>query len=84
MPVTYVDNTAVFDAAVGVDEAERLLEWTHEHPHGTADLGACTHLHAADLQVLMAARFPVAVWPADEDLKTWLKAALAAGTRVGH
>jgi len=83
MPVTYDENKAVFDGTVTVEDAETLLEWLQDHQHGTADLAACTHLHAADLQLLMAAGIRIAQWPADDDLKTWMKAALPAGTSAG-
>jgi hypothetical protein len=76
MAIIYKKNLAVFEAAVSVDEAEDLLQWIQSHPKGKADFGGCTHLHAAELQVLMAARIPVVAWPRDDNLKTWLTAAL--------
>jgi hypothetical protein len=77
MAVTYVRNTAHFADAVGVEEAEALLAWLHEHPKPKLDLAACTHIHAAELQVLMAARLPVAKWPRDAALAVWLQSALS-------
>ncbi len=76
MAITYKKNIALFDAVVSVEEAESLLEWLQKNPKGKVDLSHCTHLHAADLQVLMAARTAIAAWPQDEDLKTWLLAAM--------
>lgn len=76
MPITYLKNVALFDATVGVEEAETLLAWLQTHPRGKADFAACTHLHAAPLQVLMAARPAVAAWPDDADLNAWLATAL--------
>jgi len=76
MAISYKRNVAVFADTVGVDEAEGLLAWLHEHPKPKLDLGACTHIHAAPLQVLMAARLPVAKWPKDSPLTAWLNSAL--------
>lgn len=76
MTITYKRNTAVFDDTVSVEDAEDLLQWLQKHPKGKADLSGCSHLHAANLQVLMANRTPVLAWPHDDTLKTWLTAAL--------
>lgn len=76
MAIQYNKKTATFTDTVSVEEAEGLLEWIQKTPKGKVDLAACTHLHAANLQVLMAAGTPVAAWPSDEDFKTWLTSAL--------
>lgn len=76
MAITYKKNLALFADAISVEEAEDLLEWIQKHPKGKADFSRCTHLHAADLQVLMAANIAVAAWPQDDELKMWLLAAL--------
>jgi hypothetical protein len=76
MAITYKKHLALFVDVVSVEEAEDLLEWIQKNPKGKADFSRCTHLHAADLQVLMAANIAVAAWPQDEELKTWLLAAL--------
>ena len=76
MAITYKKNMAVFEGVVSVEEAEDLLAWLQKTPKARADYSSCTHLHAADLQVLMAAKLPVAAWPQDHDLKTWLQSAL--------
>jgi len=75
MSITYDDNTAVFAGTVSVEEAEELLQWIQKHPDGRADLSACSHLHAADLQVLMATGVRFCAWPRDESLKAWLDTA---------
>jgi hypothetical protein len=75
--ITYDGNAAHFSDTVGVEEAEVLLAWLQLHPQPTLDLKACTHLHAALVQVLMAARIPVAAWPQDAALTAWLKSALS-------
>lgn len=76
MAITYKKKCAVFEGLVAVDEADDLLQWIQKHPQGKVDLAGCTHLHAANLQVLMATKIAVSAWPGDADLKTWLSAAL--------
>lgn len=76
MAITYKKNMAVFEEAVSVEDAEDLLAWLQKTPKARANFSSCTHLHAANLQVLMAARLPVASWPHDNDLKAWLQSAL--------
>ena len=63
MAITYGQDIAVFDETVSVDDAEQLLEWIQKHPGGSVDLVGCTHLHAANLQVLMASRVSIAALP---------------------
>ena len=76
MPIEYKKNQAVFRDIASVDEAEGLLEWLQKKPAARVDLAACTHLHPANLQVLMAAKSGVAVWPNDANLRSWLETAL--------
>lgn len=76
MPIEYKKNQAVFRDMASVDEAEGLLEWLQNKPAARVDLGGCTHLHPANLQVLMAASSCIAVWPADANLRAWLETAL--------
>jgi hypothetical protein len=76
MTITYRESEAVFSDAVGVEEAEALLEWLQTRPAGKVDLAACTHLHLANLQVLMAARPGISAWPGDTDLEGWIRTAL--------
>jgi len=61
---------------VSVEDAEGLLEWLIANPKGKVELAGCTHLHAANLQVLMAAKPIIASWPANEELALWLKRAI--------
>jgi hypothetical protein len=77
MAMTYKRNTAHFADTVGVEEAEAFLAWLHEHPKPKLDLAACTHIHAAQLQVLMAAGVPITKWPRDTAFTAWLKSALS-------
>ena len=78
MAMSYERNVAAFEGTVGVEEAEGLLAWLQKHPKAELNLASCTHLHAAQLQVRMAAGRPITVWPQDELLGTWLKSALGA------
>ncbi|HEY5523323.1 MAG TPA: hypothetical protein VIK21_09040 [Desulfuromonadaceae bacterium] len=76
MPIVYKKNSAVFSEIAGVEEAETLLEWLHKHPKGKIDLAACTHLHPANLQVMMAAKRSNYVRPSDDSLADWVDSAL--------
>lgn len=76
MPIEYKKNQAVFRDIASVEEAEGLLEWLQNKPAAKVDLGACTHLHPANLQVLIAANSRIAVWPNDVNLRAWLETAL--------
>ena len=75
MTIQYNNDTVSLDDAISVEDAESLLEWVQAHPSPKVDFSACTHLHAADLQVLMAAGIAVVAWPSDLSLKSWLTAA---------
>lgn len=76
MPFDARENRLLASELVSVEDAERLLEWLLEHPDGQVDLSACTHLHAANLQVLMAAQPHIAAWPLATALSDWLHAAI--------
>lgn len=76
MPIEYDKKSVRLVDMVSVEDAEGLLEWLQAKPKGKVNLAACTHLHAANLQVLMAAQAHISAWPADADLTLWLKGAL--------
>jgi len=76
MAIQYKGRNAVFLDVAGVDEAEGLLEWLQKKPSAKIDLSACSHLHPANLQVLMAARARVMAWPEAGELRSWLEPAL--------
>ena len=76
MPIEYKKKQVLFRDIVSVDEAEGLLEWLQNKPAAKVDLGGCTHLHPANLQVLMAAKSRISVWPNDANLRAWLETAL--------
>ena len=76
MSIEYAQNQVLFKDVVSVEDAESLLEWLQKKPAAQADFSACTHLHPANLQVLMAANTKVSAWPADTELAAWLRSAL--------
>jgi hypothetical protein len=73
MSIVYEKDIARLGGTVNVEDAECFLEWVQTHPQGEIDLSACEHLHAANLQVLMASRLRIASWPAADDLARWMK-----------
>jgi hypothetical protein len=76
MPIEYKKSLATFSDVVSVEDAEGLLEWLQKKSSGRADLSGCTHMHPANLQVLMAAKTAISAWPKDAVLAAWLKDAL--------
>jgi hypothetical protein len=76
MPIEFKKNRVIFRDVARVEEAESLLEALQKKPVAKVDLAACTHLHTANLQVLMAARPCIDSWPRDLDLRTWLETVL--------
>jgi len=79
MPIEFKKNRAVFREDVSVEEAEGLLEWLQARPAAKADLASCSHLHTANLQVLMTAGTPISSWPRNAELRAWLEPALDRG-----
>jgi len=75
MGITYKKNLAVFTDVVTGDDAEALLEWLINNPRGKIDLAACTHLHTANLQVLLAANSSIIALPNDPSLLVWINSA---------
>lgn len=76
MSLTFDDDIARLADLVTVEEAETLLDWLARYPNGRVDLAQLQHLHAANLQVLMATRPTILHWPHDPDIHAWLIAAL--------
>ena len=76
MAIEYKKNCAVFSEVVSVENAEALLEWLQKKSAARVDLAACTHLHPANLQVLMVAKPVISAWPRDVGLAAWLVTAL--------
>jgi len=78
MPIEYKNDAAVFREMVSVEEAEGLLQWLQDKAAAKVDLGDCIHLHPANLQVLMAAKSRVTVWPFDANLRAWIEPVLTS------
>jgi anti-anti-sigma regulatory factor len=76
MPIEYKKNRAIFRGEVSVEEAEGLLEWLQNKSNAKVDLSACSHLHTANLQVLMTVKTCIFSWPKNADLRAWLEPAL--------
>lgn len=74
--IRYEANCAYLEEVVGIEEASGLLEWLQNAPQGELDLQACTHMHAANLQVLMVKRPRIVAMPTAPNLYAWLSAAL--------
>ena len=73
MAIEYKKNHAIFKDVVGVEDAENLLGWFQKKTSAQVDFLACTHMHPANLQVLIVAKPIVAAWPKDAVFKDWLK-----------
>ena len=76
MPIEFKRSSAVFRDVISVEEAEGLLEWLQKKPSAKVDLASCSHLHTANLQVLMTARPGISHWPENSELRAWLETAL--------
>jgi hypothetical protein len=76
MGLEFRKKLVLLSDSVGVEDAEQLLEWLQGKPAAKVDLSACTHLHPANIQVLLAAGVPVCSWPQDAALVDWLKPVL--------
>ncbi len=76
MSINYKKDRVVFCEMAEGEDAESLLEWLHKYPKGTIDLSACTHLHPATLQVLMASKCLIIAKPNDKLLADWIDSAL--------
>jgi len=75
------DGVLACSGTLTVEDAEVLQAQLTQLDGGAgwrADLAGCEHVHAACLQVLMAAGVRVTAWPAGSALAAWLGAALAA------
>jgi hypothetical protein len=71
MPIQRTDETILLDGVCAVEDAEVLLQQLQA---GAAliDWSGCTHLHAACLQLLLAAHLPMQGIPANPALARWL------------
>lgn len=76
MPMHFAPERATLSGLIGVEDAELLLEQALTWTAAQVDLRECTHLHPANLQVLLAARCRVVHWPTDPTLAAWLTSVL--------
>ncbi|CAO3362549.1 hypothetical protein VH569_32190 [Azospirillum sp. 11R-A] len=65
MPIRYDADLARFEAACTVEDALPLAEWLEATAAPRVDLSACTDLHTALLQLLLAARPTMTAGPED-------------------
>ena len=70
MPIAFKRNRVALRGVVSVEEAEGLLEWLHKTKAAKVDLSGLSHLHTADLQVLMVAKAEISSWPEDSALRS--------------
>ena len=73
MAIEYKRSTAIFSGIIAVDDAQELFEWLQKRKNPKINLLECTHLHTADLQVIMALKPEVVKWPEDKSLDIWLR-----------
>lgn len=77
MTIELHDGVLTCSGTLTVEDAEVLQARLAGGAGRDADLAGCEHVHAACLQVLMAAGVRVTAWPAGSALAAWLGAALA-------
>jgi hypothetical protein len=86
MTIRRVDDTVLLEEVCDVEDAETLLQQLQgggAMPVATqVDWSACTHLHTACLQVLLAARLPVRGTPANPSIARWVAPLLHPGQTI--
>ncbi|MEN2787249.1 hypothetical protein ACFOKI_04970 [Sphingomonas qilianensis] len=80
MSVSYHDGAVHLIGDCLVEDAETLLALLQQHDAVLIDIGACTRLHLAVLQALLAAGGPIRGEPASAFIKKWLLPQLAGAT----
>lgn len=80
MPINYKKTVAVLEGHCEIEEAENLLAWLLENPQGKLNLKQLGHPHTALVQVMMAIRPQVSVFPEDENVSVWLQPLLKGET----
>ncbi|MEI8397177.1 MAG: hypothetical protein WCF85_20830 [Rhodospirillaceae bacterium] len=76
MAILYEGDTARFLDVCTVDEALDLLEWLRGRSQPKIELEACTHLHTALFQVILATRPAINSLPEDAFLSRRLREAV--------
>jgi hypothetical protein len=72
MPVIFTATQARFEDVCTVEDALPLLEFLRSTAVPEVDLAACTYVHTALLQLLLAARPRVTSLPVEPDLVRWV------------
>ena len=72
MPLVFTATAVRFEYVCTVEEALPLLEFLKSSEAPKVDLSACTYLHTALLQLLLAARPELFAPPADPSLARWV------------
>lgn len=76
MSIEYKKTVAIIEGDCSVEDAETLLEWILVNPKGKINLKQCEQMHTAVLQVLMAIKPSVSVWPDTHSPAFWLSTVL--------
>lgn len=72
MSIQYKKTVALIEGICTIEDAEPLLDWILTNPKGKINLKQCEHLHTAILQVLMALKPDISVWPEEGSPAFWL------------
>ena len=84
MPLVFTEARVRFEDVCTVEDALPLLEFLKGIDAPEVDLSACTYLHTALLQLLLAARPGMAAQPTDPALARWVAPLLTqAGDETG-
>ena len=79
MPLEFRRNEVCLTGSCGAEDALELADWLTKHKRAKVSLAACTHLHTALLQTLLAYKPAVSVGPEDPFLARWILPVLAGG-----
>jgi hypothetical protein len=72
VPLELRDDEASLVGSCTADEALEFSDWLANSAQPKVDLAACTHLHAALLQTLLAYKPAITARPADPFLARWI------------
>ena len=82
MPLEFRNDEVVLVGSCGAEDALELVDWLSKLELPKVDLAACTHLHAALLQTLLAYKPVISAGPEDPFLGRWVLPVLAAARGV--
>lgn len=75
--INFKKTVAVFGPQIPIEDAETLLAWLCDHRSAKVNLKELEHPHTAVLQVLMAAKPDVTVWPSNPTVRQWIEPMMA-------